>query len=78
VSVPSQILNPKLTFPLTSFPPFLSRDAEEKKEEKKRKKKRKTSQTTPGPAPAATAIPATPPRAAGEEEDHVSADASSA
>jgi hypothetical protein len=31
-----------LTFPLTSFLPFLSRDAEEKKDEKKRRKKRKT------------------------------------
>jgi hypothetical protein len=42
-----------LTFPLTSFPLFLSRDAEEKKEEKKRRKKRKTGQATPGPDPAA-------------------------
>jgi hypothetical protein len=35
-----------LTFPLTSFHLFLSRDAEEKKEEKKRRKKRKTGQAT--------------------------------
>jgi hypothetical protein len=56
-----------LTFPLTSFPPFLSRDAEEKK--------RKTGQTTPGPDPAATATPTTPRRAAGEEEDRASTDA---
>jgi hypothetical protein len=46
------------------FPPLLSRDAEEKKEEKKRRKKRKTGQTMPGPDPAATATPMTPPRAA--------------
>jgi hypothetical protein len=44
VSVPAQRPLPFwLTFPLTSFSLFLSRDAEEKKEEKKRRKKRKTS-----------------------------------
>jgi hypothetical protein len=65
----------RLTFPLTSFPLFLSRDAEQRKEEKKRRKKRKTGQATPGPDPAATATPSTLPRAAGEEEDRTSTDA---
>jgi F0F1-type ATP synthase membrane subunit b/b' len=67
-----------LTFPLTSFPLSLSRDAEEKKEEKKRRKKRKTGQATLGPDPAATATPTTPPRAIGEEEDRASTDTQSA
>jgi hypothetical protein len=60
----TKIFTFRLTFPLTSFPLFLFRDAEEKKEEKKRRKKRKTGQATPGPDPAATATPTTPPRVA--------------
>jgi hypothetical protein len=67
-----------LTFPLTSFPFSLARDAEEKKEVKKRRKKRKTDQATPGPDPTATATPTMPPRTIEEEEDRASMDTQSA